>query len=119
MWRTCHKVEFFKIELDKYYNKQIDGSDTITSVFQLRGSIIDFSHWSNILAHVTECKTVLKSGLRAVDSGFQVLDTSQWILDYNRQWDSVFLKLYFRFQSPGFQTSQAKFFPNSENLIPL
>lgn len=53
MWRTCNKVEFLEVKLDRYY-KQIDGSNNITSVVQLRGSINDFSHWSNILTHVTE-----------------------------------------------------------------
>ena len=37
-----------------------------------------------------------------------VFVSGTWILDYNRSWDSEFLEVYSRFQSPGFQISQAK-----------
>ena len=37
-----------------------------------------------------------------------VFVSGTWILDSNRSWDSGFLEVYSRFQSPGFQISQAK-----------
>ena len=73
-----------------------------------------------------QSKTVLESGLHAVDSGFQVLDSSlcqysgTWIPDSNRWGDSGFLELYSRFQSPRFQIPQAIFFRilDSTSIIP-
>ena len=53
--------------------------------------------------HVREPKTVLDSGLYAMDSGFKVFVSGTWILDSNRHRDSGFLKRYSGFQSRGFR----------------
>ena len=77
------------------------------------------------LLHVSQSKTVLMNwtGFQAVDSRFQVLDSGSfvsgtWIPGFNPQWDSGFLWLYSRFQSPGFQIPQAKISPNPETGLP-
>ena len=62
--------------------------------------------------HVREPKTVLDSGLYAMDSGFKVFVSGTWILDFNRHRNSGFLKRYSGFP-------EAKNFPNSEICIPL
>ena len=41
---------------------------------------------------------ILRRGLQALDFS---LRSGTWILDSNRLWDSGFLELYSRFQSPG------------------
>ena len=66
--------------------------------------------------HVREPKTVLDSGLYAMDSGFKVFVSGTWILDSNRHRDSGFLKRYFGFQSPGFRKQK---FPEFRNLYSL
>ena len=62
--------------------------------------------------HVRESKTVslgfwiTRHGFPALDSGF--FDSETWIPDLNHKWDSGFLELYSRFQSPGFRIPQFK-----------
>ena len=48
--------------------------------------------------------------LRILDSRYwiPVFASGAWILDYNRQWDSGLLELYFGFQSRGFRIPQVK-----------
>ena len=62
---------------------------------------------------VRNFETVLDCGIHTVDSGFQILDSGPsasgpWSPDCNRCWDSGFLELYSRFQSPAFLIPQAK-----------
>ena len=64
--------------------------------------------------HVREPKTVLDSGLYAMDSGFKVFVSGTWILDSNRHRDSGFLKRYSKAEDSG-----SKNFPNSGICIPL
>ena len=73
----------------------------------------------NVFPHLRESRTVLDSGLHALDSGFRILGT--WILDslsvkfgfpipIVTEWDSGFLELYSGFQIPGFWIPEAKMF---------
>ena len=50
-----------------------------------------------------------------LDTGFFIRGT--WILDSNREWDSVFLELYSGFQSQGFHFPQAKISRHPESLF--
>ena len=56
---------------------------------------------------VRESKKLSDFGFNSVYSGFHVLDSSLCQWKCMPQWDSVFLALYSRFQSPGFRIAQA------------
>ena len=58
-------------------------------------------------AHVRESKKLSDFGFNSVYSGFHVLDSSLCQWKCMPQWDSVFLALCSRFQSPGFRIAQA------------
>ena len=66
--------------------------------------------------HVMDSKTVLDSGVHAVDTGFEVVDSTLF------QWNlySGLLQLYFGFQSPVFRIPHAKIspIPISEGVLP-
>ena len=64
-------------------------------------------------SYVREFKTVLDSGLHAVDSGFQVLDSRSFSVDLGFRIPIVsgisgFLQLYSGFEGPGFRIPQTK-----------
>ena len=61
--------------------------------------------------HVMDSKTVLDSGVHAVDTGFEVVDSTLF------QWNlySGLLQLYFGFQSPVFRIPHAKISPIPES----
>ena len=67
---------------------------------------------------VRESKKLSDFGFNSVYSGFHVLDSSLCQWKCMPQWDSVFLALYSRFQSPGFRIAQATipWFQESEFL---
>ena len=50
-----------------------------------------------------------RCGFRKLGTRFSFLFSGTWILASNRLWDSGFLELYSRFQSPGFLILPAKF----------
>ena len=71
----------------------------------------------NVLPHLMESKTVLDSGFRAVDSGFQIphsrcMDSRFLVSEIPivTEWNSGFLELYSGFQIPGFWIPEAKMF---------
>ena len=68
----------------------------------------------------SESKSVLDSGFHAVDSGFQVLDSTlcQWNLDSWFQYWLGFFELYCGFQSPEFRIPQTQFSRIPESVFP-
>ena len=76
--------------------------------------------------HVRESKTVslgfwiTRHGFQALDSW--IFDSETWIPDLNHKWDSGFLELYSKFQSPGiwilqFKLSDSRFQFTSKNFL--
>ena len=78
---------------------------SLSLLLPLKG--LEFSFRTLFTPQVRESKKLSDFGFNSVYSGFHVLDSSLCQWKCMPQWDSVFLALYSRFQSPGFQIVQA------------
>ena len=83
----CNKVDSF-IVLHFTIKFSYDNTPADTKIWSFHlGKLVrwSISHVGRMSPYVREPKTVLDSGLHAVDSGFQLLDSSlfQWNLDSN------------------------------------
>ena len=78
---------------------------SLSLLLPLKG--LEFSFRTLFMPHVRESKKLSDFGFNSVYSGFHVLDSSLCQWKCMPQWDSVFLALYSRFQSPGFRIAQA------------
>ena len=67
--------------------------------------------------HVRESRIVLDSGLHAVDSGFQVLDSCLFLWNLDSRFESFIVA--FRIPKPMIQDSASKIFPDSGIQMPL
>ena len=78
---------------------------SLSLLLPLKG--LEFSFRTLFTPHVRESKKLSDFGFNSVYSGFHVLDSSLCQWKCMPQWDSVFLALYSRFQSSGFQIALA------------